>query len=341
MVEPADLLREAIAAARAGRELTARELFLRVVRNDPHNKLAWLWLIGLLDSLDDQIAACERLLAIDPSEAHAKRRLDELLRKRSAEKLRGVKSGLDQAQELISKGEDSQALQLLRRIVKEYDGDEQTWLLLADLTPHADEKVEAYQKVLASNPVNVQAKEGLRQAAHFQREPFDLASLYEEQGKIDQAIAVYQKAGLHAKTNDEWNRIYHNITRLEDLKKAGIRHVSPTVSIARLTAGPPLLYFSLMLLQVGLDVFYPAPVLWLGMAAVLVGAFFLALATVRSRHRIWALFGETGAGGSSPARFLLGASGWMIMILPFALLFLDSFDRLTNFIIPPFPFPEW
>ncbi len=61
-------LQEAIAKAKLGHELSARDLFIDIVRDDPKNKLAWLWLIGLLDDREDLIIACESVLNIDPSE---------------------------------------------------------------------------------------------------------------------------------------------------------------------------------------------------------------------------------------------------------------------------------
>jgi Tfp pilus assembly protein PilF len=56
-------LQQAISAARAGRELTARDMFLDIVRDQPQNELAWMWLAGLLDDLDECIHACERTRA--------------------------------------------------------------------------------------------------------------------------------------------------------------------------------------------------------------------------------------------------------------------------------------
>ena len=51
------LLQQAIAAARDGRELTALDMFRRVVNDEPYNELAWMWLAGLLDEVDERIRA--------------------------------------------------------------------------------------------------------------------------------------------------------------------------------------------------------------------------------------------------------------------------------------------
>jgi hypothetical protein len=59
-MEVRDNLQRAITTARAGRELMAREMFLEIVKSEPHNELAWLWLVGLLDERDERIYACEK-----------------------------------------------------------------------------------------------------------------------------------------------------------------------------------------------------------------------------------------------------------------------------------------
>ena len=47
----ADLLQQAIAAAKAKRPAQARELLMRIVELDDHNEQAWLWLSGVVAGL--------------------------------------------------------------------------------------------------------------------------------------------------------------------------------------------------------------------------------------------------------------------------------------------------
>jgi hypothetical protein len=74
------LLQHGIQAARQGRRIEARELFLRVVEAQPNNETAWMWLIDLVDSPEDQIIACEHVVAINPSNEEIRARLYRLLR---------------------------------------------------------------------------------------------------------------------------------------------------------------------------------------------------------------------------------------------------------------------
>lgn len=76
------LLQKAISAARAGHELTARDIFLGIVEIDPRKEIAWMWLTGLLDDLDDCIYACEMVLDINPGNVNARQYLDQLLVKK-------------------------------------------------------------------------------------------------------------------------------------------------------------------------------------------------------------------------------------------------------------------
>ena len=61
-----DLLRAGIAAAKSGQRERARDLLMRVVEQDKGNVLAWLWLSGVVDSLDDREICLENVLTLDP-----------------------------------------------------------------------------------------------------------------------------------------------------------------------------------------------------------------------------------------------------------------------------------
>jgi hypothetical protein len=86
-VSSVDLLRRGIEAAHANRKVEAREIFMQVVEVDPRNELAWMWLSGLVDNLEDQIIACENVLTINPENQKVRLFLDNLKRKQQA--LRG------------------------------------------------------------------------------------------------------------------------------------------------------------------------------------------------------------------------------------------------------------
>ncbi len=68
-------LREGIAAAKAGQRERARDLLMRVVEEDEDNLAAWLWLSGMVDSLDDREVCLENALELDPGNDAARKGL--------------------------------------------------------------------------------------------------------------------------------------------------------------------------------------------------------------------------------------------------------------------------
>jgi hypothetical protein len=166
-----------------------------------------------------------------------------------------------------------------------------------------------------------------------EQHPLDLAAMYEEQGNLDRAITAYGLASMDSRLKDQWDSIYWKIVQLENLRQENIAHISPAISVARLTAGPPILYLLLMMVQVGLNPFAePAPLLWLGILPVIMGGFMVALASIRSRHRLWfILFKDLGAGGNPSARAWMSLAGWALILLPHAALGLAALNRLIDY----------
>jgi len=331
------LLQQAMSAMRAGHELTARDIFLEVVEINPRNETAWMWLTGLLDDLDDCIYACEQVLEINPNHASVKQYLSQLLvekKKRQEAQRLYLEDQVRQARELVKVRKCGEALDLVRLLAQSGDVNADAWHLLAELSSDMDERLTALEKLLALMPGDVPARQEFERLQHFKNNPLDLAAMYEEQGNIEKAIETYGLASLKARSKSEQNSIYWKTVRLENLRHEKIAHISPTVSIARLTAGPPLLYFMLLLVDEGLNpIANPAPLPWFGFFWVLLGGFMIALSSVRSHHRLWSLiFKDVSSSGSPVARFSMAAAGWILVILPFAVLFLMAFNRLQAFL---------
>jgi tetratricopeptide (TPR) repeat protein len=69
-------LQEGLAAAKAGERARARELLMRVVEVDENNLQAWLWLSGVVTTLEDREACLENVLTLDPTNEAARKGLD-------------------------------------------------------------------------------------------------------------------------------------------------------------------------------------------------------------------------------------------------------------------------
>jgi tetratricopeptide (TPR) repeat protein len=341
-MDSAELLRQAIQAARNGRELTARDLFLDVVRLDPNNETAWMWLSGLLDPLDDRIAACERVLSINPGNRQVRAYLDKLFNEYEVER-QGIIAELDEEVKKIRKlaenGNREEALSLLQNILREDGTHKEAWLLFADLSVNINDKVRAYEAIVQNDPSDKSAQEGLKQYRYFRRNPLELAASYEEDGELDKAMDLYNVLAIEAGTSSGFERIHRNIVRLEDAKIENLRHIKPSFTILRLSVGLPLLYILEVFIQDGLNpIKHPTPDLWIGIPLVVLGSFLLTVAGIRVRHPIWRRwFGQEGERGSTAMRALVAAAGWMLVLTPHLLLMWDSFLRLQSFQIPTSP----
>ena len=74
-----DLLRQGIAALKAGRRAEARAFLAQVLRRDGQNETAWLWLGGAVDTAEEQRRCLLRALEINPHNELAKRALQRLV----------------------------------------------------------------------------------------------------------------------------------------------------------------------------------------------------------------------------------------------------------------------
>ena len=341
-MDSAEILRQALDAARNGRELTARDLFRDVVRLDPNNEVAWMWLSGLLDPLEDRIAACERVLSINPGNRQMRVYYEKLLQERFGErqgKVNELDERLGQVHKSLEAGRRNEALLLLQNILRGESGHKEAWRLFADLSVSVNDKVRAYEAIVQIDPADTSARENLKRSRYFQRNPLALAAHYEEEGDLDKALELYEVLAADAGNSPEFERIYKNIVRLEDAKTENVRHVKPALTILRLSVGLPLLYLLEVFIQEGLNpIRHPAPGLWLGIPAVALGSFLVTVASIRVRHAIWQRwFGDREGNGSDLMRALVAMAGLMLVLAPHLFLALDSYLRLQTFQIPAIP----
>ena len=281
-----ELLRQGVDAARSGRRLDARAIFMRVVEVEPQNEMAWMWLTGLVDDLEDKIIACENVLTINPNNKKVGAYLERLLQQKAAI-----------AHQVVSE--------------RSFDVQPPTAAALGVTTQKPDQPADLMSKV----------------------------EQLEYEGKIKEALQAYEQLAAKTRDSRQFDHIYRQIVRLEALQQEKIRFIPPATSILRMTFTWPLLYASFALIQIGLNpIGHLSILIWLGLPCVAFGSFMLAVSEVRSRHMIWEKFFLEEGSGSSFARAVLALAGWIFIIVPFALLFMNSLARLQNLQIPPEPF---
>ena len=71
MPQQESLLREGIAALKAGNKRDGRQFLMTVVEQDPNSEEAWLWLAATAPTPRDSLACLKRVLAINPQNAKA------------------------------------------------------------------------------------------------------------------------------------------------------------------------------------------------------------------------------------------------------------------------------
>ena len=338
-----DALQIAIQAARDGRKDEARDLLIEIVEKDPQNEVAWMWLAGLVESLEDRIIACENVLTINPANEKIRTYLEKLHHRQqtlSQNKNReDAINLLNEAKTHAERHDIQAAIRLAKQALEKDSNSETAWLLIGRLSYDVDQQIEAFEKAYQINSSNKETASALEQLRHLKAHPISAAARLEQLGQFEEALKVYQDLASRARNSKEFDDIYRQILRLEGLQNEKIRYVAPSTSILRLTFVWPLLYLSLALVQMGLNPFaHPSFYSCLGFPLVIVGSFLLALAEVRSNHMIWQkLFDERGD-GSQFARLVTATAGWFCVIVPHILLVLDSLNRLRNFAIPPIPF---
>jgi predicted Zn-dependent protease len=72
------LLKQGIAALKAGQKTEACRLLKQVVEQDKDNEAAWLWLSGAMDTDHERIRCLRETLRINPNNEHARHGLEKL-----------------------------------------------------------------------------------------------------------------------------------------------------------------------------------------------------------------------------------------------------------------------
>jgi twitching motility two-component system response regulator PilG len=145
-----DLLREGIAAAKAGDKAQTRRLLREATSLDPKNETAWLWLAGVSEAPKDALDCLQRVLEINPGNDRARE---------------GIKAARLQAAVVEAKaGNKAVARRHLLEVTEQDPRNETAWLWLAGVADSPQGMIACLQKVLAINPKSEQAQRGLKAA---------------------------------------------------------------------------------------------------------------------------------------------------------------------------------
>lgn len=149
--ETVSLLRDGMAAARAGDKARTRSLLRRVTELEPQNELAWLWLANSSEDPRESLSCLRQVLVVNPENEFAASGLPEALCRAGVVAAKAN----DRAQ---AKVWFSEATDLAPR-------NETAWLWRAGMADSAEEGIEYLHFVLAINPNNQRATQGI---VHFE-----------------------------------------------------------------------------------------------------------------------------------------------------------------------------
>jgi hypothetical protein len=236
-------------------------------------------------------------------------------------------------------GDFDHALLLLRESSRHNPAHVPTLRLFAEFSPVIEEKILACEKILQFNPADEAAKVQVKLFRQLEKDPEDWAMYLEEQGQVAEAISVYKGLAAVAPSSTAFDRYYREITRLENYQFEKIKFVNPSLSVIRLSLGLPIFYALLVLMQFGFrPVGYAPLIIWMGIPIVAAGSFLTAMSGVGSTH----LFlrnniRSSGRTGLKTTRMTLTLAGWLLILVPYALILLNAMIRMQTFETPPLP----
>ena len=147
MLDPQRVFREGVEAAKNGNRSRAVFLLQAVTELDPRHEDGWMWLASSANTPEAAISALEKVLALNPNNAHARSRLRT--------------SRLQAAHAAVKFGRKGLARKHLRAILTADIECEQAWLGMAAAAETLEDAADAYREVVRINPNNDKASKAL------------------------------------------------------------------------------------------------------------------------------------------------------------------------------------
>lgn len=319
----ATLLREAIAAVKAGQRQYAQELLLELVELDPTNELAWVWLSGLLESREEQILALENSIAVSKGGPGLEGRLQRLGKAKSGPELEHYKAAMS----ALDKGDRKRGKLLLEKVVATNRDHERAWTTLADLAANEEEEAIALESVVRINPNNFKARERLTKIQHllYQRH-LNHGRMLEQQGDLMLAIEAYRSAERFASTGS-FREAARQRRQIAEANREKASAKGPSLRMLFSATVPPLLYLILFFAWAGtrLGEVSQLYLACAGGVAVVAGTALLVIGGTsrpRSRDLDRPMVGGRGLRWARPV-------GWLLLLLPFLFLLMGIASRMN------------
>ncbi|MBN1260962.1 MAG: tetratricopeptide repeat protein [Anaerolineae bacterium] len=187
----AEFLKAGIAAAKAGRRAEARRLLTQVTELDATSATAWLWLSGVVEGPQEQERCLEKVLALDPEHAAARKGL-AIVRQRLVENL------LLEGIAAVEIGQHEKAQAALLAALERDENNATAWWWMSRVAESAEDCEICLENVLTLAPDHAAAQsalEALRTAQASSASP-DVDSDVGVAVKEDEAWSRYQNPYL-------------------------------------------------------------------------------------------------------------------------------------------------
>lgn len=317
------LLREAITAVKANQRLKARNLLQELLAAEPANEVAWIWLSEASDELGEKVYALEQALEINPKRTAVQTKLTQL---QAQGPTRSVKeeSPLAKAIALAGDGRFQKARDSLIKLAESDQNHIQTWLLLSTLVDNIEDKIVALENVLQLKPHHNDAQKLLKRRLQGEVDKLTQGRAFEKKHDLKNAILAYETAVIISPIEEEKEIAKRRLDELNQ-RYSPRKTTSNRLTLVRLTAGPPILYGLLLFVHSGMN---PSRLPWssyLGGLVVLLGT----LLGTAVRHTAKQAFWQKLPPFITQNRTVLALVGFLIALIPFILLIMNSMNRLA------------
>ena len=319
------LLREAVTAVKANHRLKARTLLREVLADEPTNEMAWIWLSEASDEVGEKIYALRQALSINPGRAVVQQRLTQLEALQESNQLEN-KDHLHLIIDSAGNGRFVEARDQLLKIAEKEQDNAQIWLLLGILVDNVEDKIVALENVLQLEPHNGDAQKLLKQRLQGEVDKLTQGRAHEQRQDWQNALLAYETAVILSPIEAERDIAKRRVDAIKEFYDPNLT-TNPTLTLVRLTIGPPILYGLLTLVHSGLNPLRIPLMACLGGISVMLGTLLWTAVRDSAKHPIWDKIPPL----IHKNRTVLPIIGFILALLPFIVLIINTINRLETY----------
>lgn len=317
------LLREAITAVKANQRVKARTLLRELLAAEPANELAWIWLSEASDEWSERVYALEQALEINPERKAIQAKLTQL--KAQGKEDEPKKQGrLAEVIALAGNGRFQEARDSLIKLAEKDQTHIESWLVLSTLVDDIEDKVVALENVLQLQPYHANAQKLLKRRLQGEIDRLTQGRSLEKKRDWKNAIMAYETAVIISPIEGEKEIARRRLEAIGSYYNP-IVTTSPGLTLLRLAAGLPVLYGLLVFIHSGMKLLQIPGVACSSGLIVVLGSLLGTAARHSGQYAYWQKLPPF----ITKSRVVLVFIGFLIAIIPFIILIMNSINRLA------------